>query len=101
MHLKIVNREDVLYIFLILMTWDLSGDLVFVNAKKGKLSFQVPKRENYHFRYHKKGLLSSLTENKKGLLSSLTKKNNIFFLLYVENSMHPEACLYRHRVRIP
>ena len=36
MHLKIVNREDVLYIFLILMTWDLSGDLCFCECKKGK-----------------------------------------------------------------
>ena len=36
MHLKILNREAVLYIFFILMTWDLSGTFIFVNAVKGK-----------------------------------------------------------------
>ena len=40
MHLKILNREAVLHIFFILMTWDLSGTFIFVNAVKGKLSFQ-------------------------------------------------------------
>ena len=37
MHLKILNREAVLYIFFILMTWDLSGDLHFCERSKGKI----------------------------------------------------------------
>lgn len=36
MHLKILNREAVLYIFFILMRWDLSGDLHFCECSKGK-----------------------------------------------------------------
>lgn len=83
--------EHVLYIFLILMTEDLSSDVHFCECRNGNPIISGTTRK----------AMTNLTDNLWTEINQLNKKSYFYFSLYVENSVHPEICVCRHNVRIP